>query len=58
MSNAYPRLTLKEETKVKSEYIRRFLAHDFQKVGLTLQNSKTQNKRVISTFKFGYPYLV
>ena len=25
----YPRLTLKEGPKVKSEHIRRFLAHDF-----------------------------
>ena len=27
------------------------------KLVLTLQNSRTNNKRVISTFKFGYPYL-
>ena len=48
---------LKGGTQVKSEHIRRFPAHDFQQVGLTLQNSKTNNKRVISTVNFGYPRL-
>ena len=38
-------LTLKEDPKVKSDHIKRFLAHDFQLVG------------VISTFNFGYPHL-
>ena len=31
--------------------------HDFQYVGLPSQTSRTNNKRVISTFKFGYPHL-
>ena len=50
-------LTLKEEPKVKSDLIKRFLAHDFQKVGGTLQTSRNTNKRIISTFNFGYPHL-
>ena len=33
------------------------LAHDFLQVGFTLQISRPNNKRVISTFKFGYPRL-
>ena len=48
----YARLTLKDGLKVKSEYIRRFLAHDFLKVGLTLHNSRNKNRHVISTFNF------
>ena len=44
--------------KVKSDHIRRFLTHDFLNVGFTLQTSGTNNKRVISTFKFGYPHLI
>ena len=48
------RLTLKEGPKVKSENIRRFPAHDFLQVGFILQASRTNNKQVISTFKFGY----
>ena len=50
-------MALKEGPKVKSEHIRRFPAHDFLYVGFTLHTSKTNNKRLISTFKFGYPRL-
>ena len=53
----YPRLTLKEGSKVKSDHIKRFPANDFLQVGFTLQTSGTNNKRVISTFRFGYPCL-
>ena len=49
-------LTLKEGPKVKSN-IRRFLAQDFVWVGFALLTSRINNKRVISTFKFGYPRL-
>ena len=48
------RLTLKEGPKVKSDHIKRFPAHDFLQVGLPSQTSRTNNKRVLSTFKFGY----
>ena len=51
------RLTLKEGPKVKSENIRRFPVHDLLQVGFILQTSRTNNKQVISTFKFGYPRL-
>ena len=44
-----PHLTLKE-----TDHTERFPAHDF---GLRFQSSRTNNKRVISTFKFGYPRL-
>ena len=47
------RLTLKEGTKVKSDNIRRFPAHDILQAGFTLQTSRINNKRVIGTFKFG-----
>ena len=50
----YPSLTSKEGPKVKSEHIKGFLAHDFLYVNFTLQTSRTNNKRVISTFTFGY----
>ena len=50
-------LTLKEEPKVKFDSIRRFPAHDILQVGFTLQTSRLNNKRVISTFKFGCPHL-
>ena len=50
-------MTLQEGPKVKSDHIRRFLAHDFLEVYLALQTSRTNNKRVMSTFKFGYPRL-
>ena len=53
----YPRLTLKERPKVKSDHTRRFPAHDFLYVGIPSQTSRTNNKRVISTFQFGYPRL-
>ena len=53
----YPRLILKEGPKVKSDHTRRFTAHDFVCVGLLSQSSRTNNKRVINTFKFGYPRL-
>ena len=39
---------------VKSENIRRFPAHDLLKGGFILQTSRTNNKQVISTLKFGY----
>ena len=51
------RFTLKEGTKVKFVHIRRFPAHDFLYYGFTLQTSRTNNKQVISTFKFGCPHL-
>ena len=51
-------LTLKERSKVKSGHTKRFPAHDFLYVGLPSQTSRTNNKRVISTFKFGYPRLI
>ena len=41
---------------MKLDHIR-FLAHDFLNFGFTLQTSRINNKRVISTFKFGYPHL-
>ena len=44
-----PHLTLKEGPKVKSDHIKTFPAHDFLDFG-----SRPINKRVISTFKFGY----
>ena len=53
----YPRLTLKEGSKVKSDNTKRFPAHDFLQVGLPSQTSRINNRRVISTFKFGYPHL-
>ena len=51
------RLTLKEGPKVKPNNIRRFPAQDILQVGFTVQTSRTNNKRVISTFKFGSPRL-
>ena len=51
---SYPRLTLKEGFKVKSDHTKRFSAHDFLEVGFPSQTSRTNNKQVISTFKFGY----
>ena len=42
---------------VKSDHTRRFPAHDFLYVGLPSQTSRTNNKRVIGTFTFGYPRL-
>ena len=51
------RLTLKEGTKAKSVHIRRFPAQDFLQAGFTLQTSRTNNKQVISTFKFLYTRL-
>ena len=42
---------------MKSDHIKRFPAHDFLRVGFTLQTSRTNNKRVISTFKFGYHHV-
>ena len=47
-------LTLKEGPKVKSNHTTRFPAHDFLYVSLPSQTSRANNKRVISTFKFGY----
>ena len=42
---------------MKSDHARRFPAHDFLYAGLPSQTSRTNNKRVISTFKFGCPRL-
>ena len=39
---------------VKCDHTRRFPAHDFVYVGIPSQISRTNNERVISTFKFGY----
>ena len=50
-------LTLKEGSKVKSDHTKRFPAHDFLYVGLPSQTCTNNNKRVITTFKFGYPRL-
>ena len=50
-------LTLKEGPNANSDHIIRFPAHDFLQVGFILQTSMTNNKQVISTFKFGYPHL-
>ena len=52
-----PSFDLEGGAKFKSDDIRRFPAHDILQVGFTLQTSSTNNKRVISTFKFGYPCL-
>ena len=49
-------LTLKEGSKVKSDHLRRFPAHDFLLVGFMSQTSWINNKRVISTFMFGYSH--
>ena len=53
-----PHLTLKEGPKVKSDHTKTFPAHDFLDFGLPFQSSRTNNKRVISTFKFGHPRLI
>ena len=53
----YPRSTLKKGSKVKSNHTKTFPAHDFLWVGLPSQTSRTNNKRVISTFKFGCSHL-
>ena len=53
----YPRLTLKERPKVKSDHTKRFPGHDFLYVGIPSQTARTNNKQVISTFQFGYPRL-
>ena len=50
-------MTLEEGSKVKSDDIKRFPAHDFLYVGLPSQTCTTNNKQVISTFKFGFPRL-
>ena len=42
---------------MKSDHIKRFLAHDFLKVGVTLQTSRNMSKRDISTVNYGYPHL-
>ena len=46
-------LTLKEGPK---DQIKKFPAHDFLYIGLPSQTCTTNNKRVISAFKFGYPH--
>ena len=43
--------------KLKSDHTRRFPANDFLHVGLPSQSSRTNNKRVMSIFMFGYPHL-
>ena len=50
-------LTLKVGPKVKSDNIRRFPSHDILQVGFTLQSSRINNKRVISTFKIDFTRL-
>ena len=42
---------------VKSDTTKRFPVNDFLYVGLPSQTSTTNNKRVISNFKFCYPPL-
>ena len=42
---------------MKSDHTRKFSAHDFLYVGLSSQTSRTNNKRVISSFNFDYPRL-
>ena len=42
---------------VKSDHIKRFLAHDFLLDGFTLQTSTTKKKLFKSTFRFCYPRL-
>ena len=42
---------------MKSDHTRRFPAHYFLYVGLPSQTCRTNNKRVISSFKFGCPRL-
>ena len=44
-------------SKVKSDHTNRFPAHDFLYVGLPSETSRTNNKWLISTLKFGYPRL-
>ena len=46
-------LTLKEGPKVKSDNIRRFPSNDILQVGFTLQTSRINNKRLISTLSLG-----
>ena len=41
-------LTLKEQSKVKSDTIKRFAAYDFIKVGCTLQTSRSRLEPIIS----------
>ena len=48
-----PSFDLEGGAKVKSDNIRRIPAHDISQVVFTLQTSRINNKRVISTFKFG-----
>ena len=43
-------MILKKGLKVKSDHIRRFLAHDFLWAGFTLQTSRANNKQVVSIF--------
>ena len=52
------RLTSKKGPKVKSDHTTRFPAHDFLYVGLPSQTSTTNNKQVISNFKFDYTCLI
>ena len=39
---------------MKSDNIRRFAAHDFLDIGLTLQTSRTNNKGDLGTFEVCY----
>ena len=53
---------IREQKQINARYRRKrileaTLAHDFLYVGLPSQTSRINNKRVISTFKFGYPRL-
>ena len=44
------------ELKVKSDHVKRFLAHDSYGL-VTLQTFRNTNKRDISTVNFGFPHL-
>ena len=39
----------------KSDHTRRLPVHDFLYVSLPSQTSRTNNKRIVSNIKFGYP---
>ena len=41
---------------MKSDHTKKFPAHDFYRL-VFIPTSRTNNKRVISTFMFGYPHL-
>ena len=45
----FPRLTLKEGSKVKSDHIKRFPAHDFLQVGFKAVTSLEKRHRVFAS---------